>query len=161
MKNFYLSPDRTLKRKVTEIMMSISLELRHSKEEILEAYINEVFLGQEGNRAIHGFGLASLFYFAKPLDELDTLEIATLVGLVKGPSVYNPRRHPAAALKRRNIVLDVMSSANLLNEQEVVKLKNSVLSLSVTEKTVKRKHSSFMNLLQQQLLRDYSLSRFK
>ena len=155
-KNFYLSPDRTLKRKVTEIMMSISLELRHSKEEILEAYINEVFLGQEGNRAIHGFGLASLFYFTKPLDELDTLEIATLVGLVKGPSIYNPRRHPAAALKRRNIVLDVMSSANLLNEQEVVKLKSSILSLSVTEKTAKRKHSSFMNLLQQQLLRDYS-----
>ena len=155
-KNFYLSPDRTLKRKVTEIMMSISLELRHTKEEILEAYVNEVFLGQEGNRAIHGFGLASLFYFSKPLGELDTLEIATLVGLVKGPSVYNPKRNPATALKRRNIVLDVMFSANLLSEQETVKLKNSALSVSATDKIAKRKHSSFMNLVQQQLLRDYS-----
>lgn len=155
-KNFYLSPDRTLKRKVTEIMMSISLELRHTKEEILEAYINEVFLGQEGNRAIHGFGLASLFYFAKPLDELKTLEIATLVGMVKGPSLYNPKRNPDAALKRRNVVLDVMSSASLLSKKEAVILKKSALSLSKTDKVAKRKHSSFMNLVQQQLLRDYS-----
>jgi penicillin-binding protein 1B len=155
-KNFYLSPDRTLKRKITEIMMSISLEFRHTKEEILEAYINEVFLGQEGNRAIHGFGLASLFYFSKPLGELNTLEIATLVGMVKGPSVYNPKRNPVAAINRRNVVLDVMFSANLLTKNETMVLKESPLVTAKTNKVAKRKHSSFMDLVQQQLLRDYS-----
>ena len=123
-KNFYLSSERTLKRKFTEILMALSLEFRHSKEEILEVYSNEVFLGQDGNRAIHGFGLASLFYFGKPLDEISIPEIAMLVGMVKGPSIYDPRRHPRDSLKRRNVVIDVMTSAGLISSLQAEDFKN-------------------------------------
>jgi len=70
-KNYFLTPERTLKRKVTELMMALLLELRYSKDEILQAYLNEVNLGQSGNRAIHGFGLGSQFLFGRPLAELD------------------------------------------------------------------------------------------
>ena len=85
-KNYFLSDEQTFGRKATEAMMALRLEAHYSKEEILVAYLNEVYLGQDGARAIHGFGLASEYYFAKPLDELDVGEIALLIGLVKGPS---------------------------------------------------------------------------
>src|SRR5674476_1382533 len=87
-KNFFLTPERTLTRKANEALMALLLELHYSKGEILETYLNEIFLGQDANRAIHGFGLASYFYFDRPLDRLGPQEIATLVGMVKGPTVY-------------------------------------------------------------------------
>ncbi|MEK9766298.1 MAG: transglycosylase domain-containing protein, partial [Thalassolituus sp.] len=97
-KNFFLTNERSLTRKVQEAFMSLLLELHYDKEEILGAYINEVYLGQAGRRSINGFGLAARFYFGKPLGELNTAEIATLVGLVKGASYYNPRRHPVRGI---------------------------------------------------------------
>jgi len=105
-KNFYLSSDRNIIRKGLEAMMAMLLELHYSKEEILEAYLNEVFLGQDGSRAIHGFGLASQYYFAQPLQELQLHQVALLVGMVKGASYYNPRRNPERATARRNLVID-------------------------------------------------------
>src|SRR5690606_36191172 len=90
-KNFYLTNERTLLRKVTEAMMAVLLELHYDKREILEAYMNEVFLGQDGRRAVHGFGLASQYFFGQPLAELQLHHVALLVGLVKGPNYYNPR----------------------------------------------------------------------
>lgn len=155
-KNFYLSSERTLKRKFTEILMALSLEFRHSKEDILEVYSNEVFLGQDGNRAIHGFGLASLFYFGKPLDEISVPEIAMLVGMVKGPSIYDPRRHPRDSLKRRNVVIDVMTSSGLISALQAQDYKNQAIVLSQVQNLSKRKHPAFMNLVQRQLQRDYS-----
>jgi penicillin-binding protein 1B len=73
-------------------------------------YLNEVFVGQDGQRAVHGFGLASQFFFSQPLSELKLHQVALLVGMVKGPSYYNPRRNPERALERRNLVLDVLNS---------------------------------------------------
>ena len=104
-KNFFLSNERTLVRKGKEAIMSLLLELHYSKADILETYLNEVYLGQQGRRAIHGFGLASQFYFAQPIQELNLARSALLVGLVKGPSYFDPRRYPERALKRRNLVL--------------------------------------------------------
>ena len=75
--------------------MAISLDSHFSKADLMNAYINEIFLGQDGDRAIHGFGLASEFYFGKPLSELDLPQIATLVAIVRGPTYYDPRRHPS------------------------------------------------------------------
>ena len=92
-KNYFLSDEQTVGRKATEAVMALRLEARFSKEDILVAYLNEVYLGQDGQRAIHGFGLGSEYYFAKPLAELDVSELALLVGLVKGPSYYDPRKH--------------------------------------------------------------------
>jgi penicillin-binding protein 1B len=112
-KNFYLTNERSLSRKLTEAMMAMLLELHYDKREILEAYLNEVFVGQDGQRAVHGFGLASQFFFSQPLSELKLHQVALLVGMVKGPSSYNPRRYPERALERRNLVLDVLPSRAL------------------------------------------------
>jgi penicillin-binding protein 1B len=114
-KNYFLSDEQTLGRKLTEAVMALRLEAHYSKEEILVAYLNEVYLGQDGARAIHGFGLGSEFYFAKPLDELEPAEMALLIGLVKGPSFYDPRRHPERALARRNLVLKEFAQAHLID----------------------------------------------
>jgi penicillin-binding protein 1B len=119
-KNFFLTPERTLARKANEALMALLLEMHYSKEEILETYLNEIFLGQDANRAIHGFGLASYFYFDRPLDRLEPQEIATLVGMVKGPTVYDPRKHPELALKRRNVVLQEMVSQNVITQAQFV-----------------------------------------
>ena len=79
----------------------------------MHAYVNEIYLGQDGARAVHGFGLASQFYFGKPLDELDLHELALLVAEVRGPTYYDPRRHPDRALERRNLVLQEMANDGL------------------------------------------------
>src|SRR5712671_4321015 len=84
-KNFFLTPERTISRKVTELFMSVLLEIHYDKEEILETYLNEIYLGQDRDRAIHGVGLASLFYFGKTVEHLTLAESALLVGMVKGP----------------------------------------------------------------------------
>ncbi len=117
-KNFYLNSDRTMKRKANEALMAVLLELHYSKEEILQTYLNEIYLGQNGNRSINGFGLASQFYFNKPLNELRLDQQAMLVGMAKGPSVYNPRRHPEAAKTRRDVVLSNMQAVGTLSQEQ-------------------------------------------
>lgn len=117
-KNFYLTPERTLKRKVNEAFMALLLELHYDKDEILEAYLNEVNLGQNGNYSINGYGLASQFYFGLPLRELSIAQQAFLVGLVQGPSLYNPWRNPESAKKRRNIVLKNMLVMGYLTQDQ-------------------------------------------
>jgi penicillin-binding protein 1B len=114
-KNYFLSDEQTFGRKVTEAFMALRLEAHYSKDEILVAYLNEVYLGQDGDRAIHGFGLGSEYYFAKPLDELDAGELALLIGLVKGPSYYDPRKHADRARARRNLVLQELADAQLVD----------------------------------------------
>ncbi len=91
-RNLFLSRDQTFTRKINEALMSLLLEAHYSKGRILEAYVNDVFLGQQGEQAVHGFAAASEFYFGRRLQELRPQEIALLVGMVKGPSYYDPRR---------------------------------------------------------------------
>lgn len=115
-KNFYLSPERSLKRKANEAVMAVLLEMNYSKKAILEAYINEIHLGQNGDQSINGFGLASQFYFNKPLSEIRLDQQALLVGIIKGSSHYNPRKHPERALQRRNIVLNNMFDMGYIDQ---------------------------------------------
>jgi penicillin-binding protein 1B len=114
-KNYFLSDKQTIARKATEAVMALRLEAHYSKEDILVAYLNEVDLGQDGERAIHGFGLGSEYLFAKPLTELNAGELALLIGLVKGPSYYDPRRHADRARARRNVVLQELADARLID----------------------------------------------
>lgn len=107
-KNFYLNADKTFKRKANEALMAILLEAHYGKGDILQTYMNEINLGQNGSHSVNGFGLASQFYFNRPLNELRLDQLAFLVGLAKGPTLYNPFRDPKAALERRNVVLDSM-----------------------------------------------------
>ena len=88
-KNFFLTSERTVQRKVTEIFMAVLLELHYDKDEILETYLNEIYLGQDRDRAIHGVGLASLHYFGKTVDHLTLADSALLIGMVKGPALYD------------------------------------------------------------------------
>lgn len=115
-KNFFLTSRQTWSRKINEAFMALLIERHYSKDEILEAYLNEVHLGQDGGRAVHGFGLGAQFYFNKPIAELQPAEIALMVGLVKGPSYYNPRRNPERAKARRDLVLQVFHENRLIDD---------------------------------------------
>lgn len=117
-KNIFLSSDRTLWRKVREAYMALIIDYRYSKDRILEAYLNEVYLGQSGGEAIHGFGLASRLYFGQPLQELRIDQLALLVGMVKGPSYYNPARYPERAKERRDLVLKLMMQQDILTAKQ-------------------------------------------
>ena len=154
-KNFYLTSERTLTRKVNEALMAVLLDFHYEKDDILGAYLNEVYLGQAGQRAIHGFGLASLFYFGVPLRELEVEQIALLVGLVKGPSWYDPRRNPERALERRTQVLMQMVEQGVMGQGEFDRVKDK--PLGVIEKPVYQdeRYPAFMNLVRQQLQQDY------
>lgn len=154
-KNFYLTSERTLTRKLNEAVMALMLEWHYEKDEILEAYLNEVYLGQDGNRAVHGFGLASHFYFERPLAELSIEQFALLVGLVKGPSYYNPRRHPERARERRNLVLGVMADLGLVTADEATRAKSRKLGVSRYRRTAINTFPAFLDLVRRQLQRDY------
>ncbi|MGM8884984.1 penicillin-binding protein 1B [Psychrobacter sp. 1U2] len=150
-KNFYLSSDRTLKRKANEALMAVLLELHYSKDEILQTYLNEIYLGQNGNRSINGFGLASQFYFNKPLNELRLDQQAMLVGMAKGPSVYNPRRHPEAAKTRRDVVLSNMQATGKLTAEDYAAATEK--SLGVVDKPVEGKSQfpDFLDIVKREL----------
>lgn len=154
-KNFYLTSERSLSRKAIEAIMAVLLEFHYDKPEILEAYLNEVYLGQAGKRGIHGVGLASLFYFGQPLRELKTHQIALLVGIIKGPSLYDPRRNPERTLKRRNQVLQIMLQQGVLDQRvydQVVQQPLSVIRKPLYEDA---RYPAFLDLMKRQLRQDY------
>lgn len=155
-KNFFLTPERTLQRKFTEVIMAMLLELHYSKDEILEAYANEIYLGQDGNRAIHGFGLASHFYFDRPLARLNLPQVALLAGLVKGPSYYDPRRHPARALARRNLVLQEMRKLEFITQAQYVAARSAPLGVVDKAPEGTSLYPAFVELVHRQLRRDYN-----
>ncbi|MBD8496464.1 penicillin-binding protein 1B [Pseudomonas syringae] len=154
-KNFFLTSERSLSRKLNEAMMSLLLELHYSKQEILEAYLNEVFVGQDGQRAVHGFGLASQYFFSQPLSELKLHQVALLVGLVNGPSYYNPRRNPERAMERRNLVLDLLAQQGVAPVEEVEAAKKMPLGVTRTGSLADSSFPAFMDLVKRQLRDDY------
>ncbi len=157
-KNLYLDQRRTLTRKLNEALMALSIERRFSKDEILETYANEVFLGQDGSRAIHGFGLAARFYFGRPLSELSTPEMATLIGMIRGPSRYNPLKYPARALSRRATVLDVFASSGLISAANAETFKNTPLGLRHGDWEGEGRYAAYLDLVRRQLQQDYQES---
>lgn len=154
-KNLYLSRQQTLRRKIEEALMALALELHFSKEDILEAYMNEIFLGQQGNRAIHGFGLASEYYFSRPLAELSLSELATLAGLPRGASYYNPRRYPERATKRRDVVLARMLSQGYITKEQSDTATNKPLSVAASAPSRGKTYPAFLELVRDNLARDY------
>ncbi|OGT91513.1 MAG: penicillin-binding protein 1B [Gammaproteobacteria bacterium RIFOXYA12_FULL_61_12] len=156
-KNFYLTQERTLERKINEALMALVLDYRYGKEEIMEAYANEIFLGQDGQRAIHGFGLASRYYFNRPLQELDVAGQALLIALIRGPSFYNPVRRPERAKGRRDMVLDLMAEYGVITAEAAVQAKAAPLGLSIAKRAGGTNYPAFMDLVRRQLSRDYRL----
>lgn len=154
-KNFYLTRERSLWRKLNEAIMALLLDGHYPKDEILGAYANEIYLGQDGRRAIHGFGLASHFYFNRPLQELDLAKQALLVALVRGPSYYDPRRHPARAKKRRNLVLKILAEQGVITSRQAAKASAAALGVTKQRGLGRGSYPAFMDLVRRQLHRDY------
>ena len=150
-KNFYLNSDRTIIRKINEAFMAVLLELHYDKAEILEAYLNEIHLGQQGARGIHGFGRASEFYFGKSLESLDIHQVALLVGMVRGASWYNPRRNPERALQRRDLVLEVFHETGLVSQAILAAEKSKPLDVLENPGTRRSRYPGFIDLVKRQL----------
>lgn len=154
-KNFYLTSERSFWRKINEVFMALILEYRYSKDEILEAYLNEVYLGQDGASAVHGFGFASEFYFGRELQDLPLHQVAMLVALVRGPSYYDPRRQEERALNRRNLVLEEMQALGYITEQAMLEAQNSTLDLIPYQHRSSNRYPAFMDLVKRQLGEEY------
>jgi penicillin-binding protein 1B len=154
-KNFYLSADRTLVRKLLEIPMAVLLDYHYSKDDILEAYLNEVYLGQDGARAIHGFGLGAHYLFAQPLQELELHQVALLAAMVKGPSYYNPRRHPERAKARRDLVLKVLMDQGEISDKQYRDAMNKPLGVVKKGTLLKEAFPAYLDLVKRQLTQHY------
>jgi penicillin-binding protein 1B len=154
-KNFFLSNERTLVRKFNEAVMALLLEARYGKEEILEAYLNEVYLGQDGPRGIHGFGLAAEHYFARPLSDLQPHQLALLAAMVRGPSHYDPRRHQQRARARRDLALGMLADQGRLDLAAAQAARARALDVTPKGRSGDSRYPGFMELVKQHLQRDY------
>lgn len=150
-KNMFLTRERTLVRKIKEAIMAIIIEVRYSKDQLLEAYINEVYLGQHYANGIYGFGLGAKFYFGRPLADLNSEQIAMLVAQVKGPSYYDPWRHPIRAKERRDLVLRLMFEQNYLSVNEFKLAVNAPLSIRANRRFKEQKYPAYLQLVKQEL----------
>lgn len=154
-KSYFLDNRRTLGRKIEEALMAVLLEVHFSKRDLMNAYINEIYLGQDGQRAIHGFGLASQFYFGKPLAELQLHEVALLVAIVRGPSYYDPRRHPKRARERRDLVLKLMAEHGVIEPKAAQKAARLPLGIVSSGTQAGGYYPAFLDLVRRTLRRDY------
>jgi len=161
MKNHFLSNERSLWRKSQEAIMALLTEYHYDKKIILQAYINEVYLGQNRDSAIHGFARASEFYFDQPLSKINLSQIALLIGIVKGPSYYNPRRHPERAKQRRDRVLSQMLEQGLLDQDGLLEAKSKTLMVVKKPPIRTSRVPAFMGLIKQELSTDYNAKSLK
>lgn len=154
-KNFFLTKKKSLVRKFNEAIMAFLLEVHYEKNDILEAYLNEIYLGQDTKRAIHGFGLASHFYFDKPIYNLGLAEITTLVAMVRGPSYYDPWKHKTRILNRRNTVISLMEEHGSITSYQANIAKQSPLNIIKRSNLITSTYPAYMDLLRRQLQQDY------
>lgn len=154
-KNEILTPERSLERKLKELVLAVMLEARYDKRTILEAYLNRAFLGQNGNQPVRGFGAAADFYFGRPLDELDTGEIALLIGMLRAPSALDPRRHPERAKRRRDVVLAIFAETGLIGPAEHQRLRAAELTVIPKPSAARERHPAFVALVRDQLRTAY------
>jgi len=146
----------TLSRKFNEILFALILEARYDKRTILEAYMNQVYMGQRGSQAIHGVAAASEFWFGRELDSLTTEQIALLIGIVKGPSYYDPRRNPERALDRRNLALNKLHETGLIKDAEWKRALAAPLGVTKTPgMAAANRFPAYVDLVRRQLARDY------
>ena len=150
-KNLFLSRKRSLWRKFQEAYIAVLIDYKYSKDRILEAYLNEVYLAQNGATGVYGVELASDFYFARPIDELRVEQIALMVAIIKGPSYYNPRRNPERALARRDLVLRLMLQNNYISTEQYRISVKAPLNLSNAKELNNRANPAFVSLLHREL----------
>src|ERR1039458_2398832 len=153
-RNLFLTPRRTIRRKLAEIFFAMILEHRLTKEQILVLYANQVYLGQRDSFSIYGFGEAASVYFNKDLSALTLPEAAFLTGLIRGPNLYLPYQHPKRAAERRNFVLGRMKEAGFISAGEFKQA--SVAPLRLTEQPIEaRQQAYFVDMVKAQLLEKF------
>ena len=136
MKNLFFSHEKALARKIKEAIFAFVTESRHSKEAILEAYLNEVYLGQLSTHEIHGVSEGARYYFNRPLSELSLSQSALLAAIIQAPGVHDPRKYPDRALKRRNIVLKKMQAAEFILDDECEEALKAPLGVIPAERSL-------------------------
>jgi penicillin-binding protein 1B len=154
-KNVFLDRGQSLTRKFNEALIALIIEARYDKQRILEAYINEVFLGQQGGQAVHGFAAASEFYFGRDLRGLGAADVALLVGMVQGPSYYDPRRNPERALGRRNVVLAQFRDTGLIDDASYAAATRQPLGTAANAMLPRDRYPAFLDLVRRQIKQDY------
>ncbi|NZA26752.1 penicillin-binding protein 1B [Luteimonas sp. SJ-92] len=148
--------EQTYTRKFNEILYALLIEARYDKGSILEAYLNQVYLGQRGAQAIHGVAAGAEFWFGRRLADLETEHIALLVGIIRGPSFYDPRRHPERATQRRDFALAQMRDSGLLDEAEYRRALAAPLGVTSTPGSLAaNRFPAYVDLVRRQLGRDY------
>lgn len=155
-KNMFLTRDKTLWRKANEAIMALILEYRYSKDQLLEAYINEVYLGQHYANGIYGFGLAAEFYFGKSIQSLNIEQMAMIIGQVKGPSYYDPWRFEQRTIKRRDLVLRLMYQQEIISQHEFEHAVESPLSIRKKRRVKQQKFPAYLQLVKAELSRHLS-----
>ncbi|HYM60819.1 MAG TPA: PBP1A family penicillin-binding protein [Thermoanaerobaculia bacterium] len=159
-KNLYLNPERTFRRKATEAVMAILLEARYSKNDILEAYLNEIYLGQNGAVQIIGVEQASQVYFGKHVSYLTLPEAATLAGMIRSPNVLSPLKYPERAKPRRDTILGLMRDQKMITEEDYQGAVASPLAVARFPKT-SRSAPFFVDLVLKQLRETYPETQLK
>ena len=150
-KNFYLTSERSLSRKIKEALMSLIVEYRYSKNEILEAYLNEIYLGQNGSNGVYGFGLASYFYFGLPVRELDVGQISTLVAIIRGPSYYDPWRHKERTRERRDLILKKLLDEDIITPAEYDNYASQDIEVLARGKAIYGKTPAYVDLVKREI----------
>ncbi len=151
-----IGKEQTLTRKFNEVLYALIMEARYDKATILEAYLNQVYLGQRGKQAIHGVASGAEFWFGRDLNSLTTEQVALLIGLVKGPSYYDPRRNPDNALDRRNFVLGKLHENKLIDDAEYQRALKAPLGVSKTPGiAAANRFPAYIDLVRRQLGNDY------
>ncbi|HEV8660273.1 MAG TPA: PBP1A family penicillin-binding protein [Thermoanaerobaculia bacterium] len=161
-KNYYLTSERTLRRKVVEAFMAVILDWKYSKQEILEAYLNDIYLGRNRSISILGVGEASRFYFGKPVSEIDVAQAAMLAGLIRSPNNNSPFVNPERALTRRNTVLDLMLHYRKIDRERYEKAKAEPLPRKpFREKSGLGSIPFYVDRVLQEMSRDYGVDDVK
>jgi len=154
-RSLFLSNTKTISRKLKEALYALIIEARFDKKRILEAYLNQVYLGQSGKQSIHGVAAGSEFWFGRELSALRTEDIALLIGIIQGPGYWDPRRNPERALIRRAVVLDVFAETGLIKPAEAARAKGAPLGVSSKPGVARNRAPAFLDLVKRQLARDY------
>ena len=154
-RSLFLSNTKTITRKVKEALYALIIEARFDKKTILEAYLNQVYLGQVGDQSIHGISAGSDFWFGRDVADLQPQEIALLIGLVQGPYYWDPRKHPERGLKRRMTVLNEFLEAGLLTPEQTAAAKQAPLGIVAKPILARNRAPAFLDIVRRQLAKDY------
>ncbi len=149
-KNYFLTPERTYKRKLNELFISIIIEIKHEKTEILEMYLNEIYFGQKGSASINGVGEAADFYFGKKVSQLSLSEAAVIAGMIKGPNIYSPYANMKKCITRRTQVLKAMHKNGWINDDELYEADNEIIK-TIGHSKYNKTAPYFLDYVSQQL----------